>query len=183
MRAGTRGGIAAASVAVLTVASLGVLAWQRLSGTPVAPGATATLGGITTEVREAGWVPLDHVHDGEGGFLMPDEMMPGAPTGEQVRLGVTLTLSNTDSGTHRFSIAEEFAVTGGVVTEPQPVRADNIGVLPRLAPGAAVDGTIYFDIEVPGEDDPPLYLQWTRDGDTTRIAVPLDEDAPEHEHG
>lgn len=183
MGPGARRGAVAVAVALLTVASTGAIAWQRLTGPSVAVDGVATLDGLTTEVHEAEWVPLDHVHDGDGGFLMPDQMMPGAPSGDEVRLGVNLTLSNTSSGTHTFNIADEFLITGGVTPQPQPVRADNIGVLPRLAPGAAVDGTIFFDLEVPGEDDPPLYLQWTRDGDVIQIAVPLADDAPGHDHG
>jgi hypothetical protein len=103
--------------------------------------------------------------------------------GDEVRLGISLTLSNTTSHTHEFNVAEEFLIAGGVLTEPQPARADSIGMLPRLGPGTAVDGTLYFDIEVPEIEDPPLYLQWNRDGGTVRLAVPLAEQAPDHDHG
>jgi len=173
-------------VAVLTVASLGVLGWQRFAGPPaVAEGSVAALGGLTAEVRSAAWVDFDmgHVMDGQGGFMMPDQMMPGAPTGDEVRLGVTLTLVNTGGHTHRFDLAEEFSLVGGAGSEPALPAADTIGDLSRLGPGAAVDGTVYFDVAVPGDDDPPLYLQWRRDGEAVRILVPLTEDAPEHQHG
>jgi hypothetical protein len=179
--------IVAAVVGVLTVASLGFLAWQRLAGESGVAGTTATVDGITTDVREAGWVDFDmgHVMDGQGGFMMPDQMMPDAPSGDQVRLGVTVTLLNTTDGTQEFNLADEFTLTGGVEAEPQPISADSIGELPRLGPGAAVDGVLYFDIVAPAPEDPPLYLRWNRDGDTVLLEVPMTSDnPPEHsEHG
>lgn len=115
--------------------------------------------------------------------MMPDQMMPGAPSGDEIRLGLTLTLTNTDSRAHGFNLADEFWLVGGRASEPLPVSADTIGALPRLGPGAAVDGVLYFDTEAPAEGDPPLYLLWRREGDTVRIPVPLTDDPPEHEHG
>jgi hypothetical protein len=174
------------AAALLTIISLGFLAWQRLSAEPVATGTSASLEGVTTEVHEAAWVAFDmgHVMDGQGGFMMPDQMMPDAPSGDEVRLGVTVTLQNTDGTTRGFNVIDEFTIIGGLEPEPRVVSADTIGDFSRLGPGAAVDGTLYFDIAVPGAGDPPLYLQWTRGGDTALIEVPLTEDAPEHEqHG
>jgi hypothetical protein len=175
----------AAVAALLTITSLGLLAWQRLSAAPVATGTSATVDGVTAEVREAGWVAFDmgHVMDGQGGFMMPDQMMPDAPSGDQVRLGITVTLENTNSGTREFNLIEEFTIIGGASAEPQPVSADTIGALSRLGPGAAIDGILYFDIPVPDPRDPPLYLRWHRGGDTVLVEVPLTDDAPEHEHG
>lgn len=174
------------AAAVLTIISLGFLAWHRLSAEPVATGTSASLDGVTTEVHEAAWVAFDmgHVMDGQGGFMMPDQMMPDAPSGDEVRLGVTVTLQNTDDGTHEFNLVDEFAIIGGVEPEPRLVSADTIGTLSRLGPGAAIDGILYFDIVVPDAGDPPLYLRWTRGGDTALIEVPFNEDAPEHDqHG
>ncbi|HEY8472081.1 MAG TPA: hypothetical protein VIL37_05530 [Natronosporangium sp.] len=172
--------------ALLTIISLGFLAWHRLSAEPAVIGTSAELAGMTTEVQAAGWVGFDmgHVMNGQGGFMMPSQMMPDAPSGDEVRLGVTVTLVNTNDGTQEFNILDEFAIVGGLETEPQPVSADTIGELSRLGPGAAIDGTLYFDVEIPSPDDPPLQLQWTRDGETVLIEVPLtEEDAPAHEHG
>jgi hypothetical protein len=185
MGLGARRITVAATVAVLTVASVGLLAWQRLAEPAVVTGGTATVDGVTAEIRQAGWVEFDmgHVMDGQGGFMMPDQMMPDAPSGDQVRLGITLTLFNTSDATREFNLAGEFSLTGGRTPEPQPISADSIGELPRLAAGAALDGTLYFDLEVPADDDPPLYLRWTRDGSTVLIEVPLSGDAPVHEHG
>jgi hypothetical protein len=174
------------AAALLTIASLGFLTWHRLSAEPAATGTSANLDGVTTEVHDAAWVGFDmgHVMDGQGGFMMPDQMMPDAPSGDEVRLGVTVTLQNTDGGTREFNIVDEFAIIGGLEPEPRLVSADTIGTLSRLGPGAAIDGILYFDIAVPAAGDPPLYLRWTRDGDTALMDVPLTEDAPEHDqHG
>jgi hypothetical protein len=172
-----------AAATVLAVVSLGMLGWQRLTAPAIASSGSATLAGLTVELGSAEWVELGHVHDGQGGFLMPDQMMPGAPQGDQVRLGIRITLSNTDSGTREFSLVDEFAVVGGAETEPRRLSTDSIGLLSRLGAGAAVHGRLYFDIEVPGENDPPLYLRWTRDGDTIQIPVSIGTNAPEHDHG
>jgi hypothetical protein len=172
----------ATAIGLVTAASLGLLGWQWLTGsTAVASGTSASLGGLTTHVESAGWMEFDmgHVMDGQGGFMMPDAMMPGAPTGTDRRLGVNLTLSNTADGVREFSLPDEFTLTGGVASQPVPLVADTLGELPRLAPGSAVNAVLYFDLEVPGADDPPLYLQWTRNGDTIRIPVPIAGNTPE----
>lgn len=169
--------------ALVTVASGIVLGRQLFTGPPPVVGTTAALGGLTAHLHHAEWVEMGHVHDGEGGFVMPDEMMPGAPRGDEVRLGISLTLVNTERRSQRFMLVEEFTLTGGPLDDARPLSADTIGMLSRLGPEAAVDGTLYFDVEVPGPDDPPLLLQWTRDGQTVRIEVPLSTDRPVHEHG
>lgn len=176
-----------AAVVLVTVASLGAFAWQRLAG-PSDMATTANLGGLTAEVQQAGWVHFDHGHvmdlDGGPGFMMPDQMMPGAPSlaGDQARIGITVTLANTGSRAVEFNLAAEFSVTGGGDREPQPLVADSFGALPRLAPGAAINGTLYFDVATPLAGDPPLYLVWQRDGRTARLAVPAGEQLPGHEH-
>jgi hypothetical protein len=173
-----------ALVAVLvTVASASVLGRHWLAGPPPVTGTTAALGGMTAQLHHAEWLEMGHVHDGEGGFIMPDEMMPGAPRGDEVRLGISLTLLNTDRHTQRFTLVDEFTLTGGQLAEPRSLSADTIGSLSRLGPDGAVDGTLYFDVELPGPDDPPLLLQWSRDGRTVHIEVPLHADPPAHEHG
>lgn len=172
-------------VGLITLASGGMLVWQRFLAPPsVASGGVATLDGLTTEIRAASWVDFDmgHVMDGEGGFMMPDQMMPGAPSGEQVRLGVTLTLRNTDSRTHGFNLVDEFWLVGGGAGDPRPLSADTVGGLARLSPGAAVDGVLYFDVVIASESD-PLYLEWRRGGDAVHIPVPLTDERPGHQHG
>lgn len=172
-----------AAVVLVTVASLGAFAWQRLASPPAAVGA-ADISGLTTEVQRVGWVDFDHGHvmdlDGGPGFMMPDQMMPGAPSlaGDQARIAITVTLTNTSSRTREFNLAGEFSVTGGGDRQPQPLVADSFGAFPRLAPGAAINGTLYFDVAVPLADHPPLYLVWQRDGRTARLPVPAGDQTP-----
>lgn len=174
----------AGAISALTVASLGLLAWGWFTGTTVtAAGTAANLDGATVDVRGAEWVFMDHVDDGGGGFLMPDEMMPGAPTGDEVRLGVNVTLTNTRSRTHHFRLVDEFTMAAGEQPEPVPLSADTVGELGRLGPGSALHATLYFDVEVTDTDQlPPLYLQWTRGRDTVLIPVPTPGEAPVHQH-
>ena len=65
---------------------------------------------------------------------MPAQMMPGAPTGNEMRLGVHVTLTNPQSRTAPFSLVEEFAMSGGLEPEPHPLSADTVTKdLARLA--------------------------------------------------
>ena len=171
---------AVAAVAVLTLASVTALAWDRFGRTAVASGGSATLDGLTVQVRGADWVPMDHL---DPNLPMPGQMMPGAPEGDEVRLSISITLSNTDDVAREFNPVAEFALGGGARAEPTSLTADTIGTLSRLAPGTAVAGTLYFDVEVPGGEDPPLYLLWSRGGDAVRLALPEAGDAPDHGHG
>lgn len=172
------------AVVLLTLASLSLLAWSKLAGpAPIAEGSNATLDGIMVAVTDSEWQALDHVINDQGGYQMPGQMMPDAPEGGEVRLGIMVTLTNTRSGTESFSLVEDFSVTGGRSEDPLPLTADTIGALSRLGPGSAVQGTLYFDVAVPqegGAELPPLYLRWTRGGDAVRIPVQLPGEAPEH---
>jgi hypothetical protein len=122
-----------------------------------------------------------HNMDNQGGYQMPAQMMPGAPVGDDMRFGVPLSLVNTSGDVRRFNLAEEFFLRGGRTEEPRALHSDTIGQLTRLGPGNGVDGVLYFDTVVPDAGDPPLYLEWRRDGDTTRLAIPLMAGgAPDH---
>jgi hypothetical protein len=146
--------------------------------------ATATLGGLTAKPHDAGWLAMDNHMDDQGGYQMPAQMMPGAPVGNDMRLGVPLTLVNTSDDTLPFNLLDEFFLAGGRNQEARQLHSDTFGALARLAPGGAVDGILYFDTEVPAPSDPPLYLGWKRDGSEARIAVPLTGTSPDHEqHG
>lgn len=124
-----------------------------------------------------------HDMDNQGGYQMPAQMMPGVPAGDDMRLGVPLTLVNTSRDLRRFNLSEEFWLGGGRNSELRPLHSDTFGQLLRLNPGSGVDGVLYFDTVVPDDGDPPLFLQWSRDGRTVRLAVPL-AGALEHEqHG
>lgn len=177
-----------ATVALLTLASLSLLAWSKLAGPPpIAAGSSATLDGLTVDVGASEWAAMNMVENGQGGYLRPDQMMPGAPTGNQVRLGVSVTLTNSRATTEGFSLVDEFAMSGGLEPEPHPLSADTVGELDRLGPGNALRGTLYFDIEVPEAENPqlpPLYLEWSRSGSTIRIPVqvPGGEVPEPHQH-
>jgi hypothetical protein len=122
-----------------------------------------------------------HDMGSQGGYQMPAQMMPGAPAGDDMRFGVPLSLVNTSGDARRFNLAEEFFLRGGRTGQPRALHSDTFGQLNRLAPGSAVDGVMYFDTVVPDAGDPPLYLEWRRDGDTTMLAIPmLANGAPDH---
>lgn len=177
-----------ATVAALTLASLSLLAWSRLAGPPpITEEATVSQDGLALAVEETEWAEMTAVEDGEGGFVMPNSMMPDAPTGDQVRLGIGFTLTNPGSGTEPFDLLGEFTMSGGLEPEPLPLTADTVGHLNRLGPGTAVAGTLYFDIQVPDQTDPQLpqlYLEWSRGGSSVRIPVQLPgTEVPEpHQH-
>jgi hypothetical protein len=170
---------------VITLLSAAVFGRNLLFGSSaVAAGPVASMAGVTVEIRGTEWAGMDHVEDGQGGFLMPDDMMPGAPTGGKARLGVRVTLVNTRPRIQEFNLLREFTLTGGLEPGPVTLTADTIGELGRLQPGTAINAVLYFDVEAPaaGEDLSPLYLNWTRGRDTVVMSVPFPggEPAPHH---
>lgn len=176
------------TIAVLA-AMAGTVLWQeRVAAREAVPRASAEAGGVRTEVRQAAWSAMANHHTDDG-FQMPSSMMPGAPEGDNQRLGVPVTLVNTEDESTGFSVAEEFFLIGGKsgrgradgAGKPVPLHSDTIGELPRLAPGSAVRGVLYFDIEPPEPGDPPLRVLWKRDGDTRQLTVSLTGD-PAHGH-
>lgn len=161
----------AVTALLLAAAGTGLMVHNR-STTPTDH--VQTLGGLSARLHDAGWLSMDgHSMDNQGGFQMPAQMMPGAPAGDDMRFGVPLTLVNTSGDVRRFNLAEEFFLLGGRNTESRALHSDTFGRLGRLSPGSAVDGVLYFDTVVPDAGDPPLYLEWRRDGDSTRLAIPL----------
>lgn len=186
MGLGARRATVVATISVLTVASLGMLAWTWFAG-PIATaaGSTATLGGLSLDVQRTEWTTMNHAIDSQGGYQMPDQMMPGGPTGNDMRLGVRVTLTNTRASTQAFELVDEFTVTGGLEPEPRPLVADTVGDLNRIGGGAAMQAVLYFDVEVPDVEDPslpPLFLQWDRGGDAVQLELELPGDVPEHDH-
>jgi hypothetical protein len=124
-----------------------------------------------------------HNMDNQGGYQMPAQMMPGAPVGDDMRFRVPLTLVNTSGQPRQFILANEFFLRGGRLDRPRTLHSDTFGRLNRLGPGSAVDGVLYFDTVVPDSNDPPLYLEWRRDGGSTALAIPLMAGgAPDHGH-
>jgi hypothetical protein len=175
-----------AFVAVL-VAVAGIGMWIRDQRAVAAvPVRTAALGGLTATTAQAGWVSMeDHDMGDKDGYQMPAQMMPGAPEGDDMRLGVKLTLTNTGNEVRRFDLAAEFSLGGGRTGGSRPPHSDTFGGLPRLAPGSRVDGVLYFDTKVPGSSDPPLYLTWQRDHGEQRLVIDLGgaKTPDHHQHG
>jgi hypothetical protein len=174
--------VVAAIALLIAVAGAGLRARSQAAAEAGPPG-SGTLSGITVTLHGAGWVSMDgHSMGDQGGYQMPAQMMPGAPEGDNMRLGIPLTLLNTEGGTRQFNLAEEFFLGGGRNDAPQPLHSDTFGLLSRLSPDSAVDGVLYFDTVVPGGGDPPLYLLWKRDGKTIQFAVRIGGGPPDHEH-
>lgn len=184
----TRSGVPArwlviGAAALLIMLASVALQVRRQAAAEADPRASGTLGGLSAQLDTAGWVSMDaHSQSDAGGYQMPAQMMPGAPEGDDMRLGVSLTLVNTDRRVREFDLATEFFLGGGRNEQLRPLHSDTFGGLARLSPDSAVDGFLYFDTVVPGAADPPLYLQWTRDGRTIRLAVPLTGSTPGHGH-
>jgi hypothetical protein len=149
-----------------------------------APG-RPTLGGLSVDLGQAGWVSMDaHTMDSQGGFQMPAQMMPGAPAGDDMRLGIPLVILNASDALREFDPAREFALVGGVSDTPVGLHSDTFGLLRRLNPGSAVNGVLYFDLKVPAATDPPLVLHWSRAGQSLRLALSWVGAAPaSHTHG
>ena len=146
---------------------------------------TAGVDGLAIDLRDAGWVPMDaHAMDSQGGYQMPAQMMPGAPAGDEMRLGIAVTLQNTDVEVREFNLGEEFVLVGGVIDGSVRLHSDTFGLLRRLGPGSAVNGVLYFDTIVPAAGDPALTLRWSRSGKTFDLGIPLGDAGPApHPHG
>ncbi|QTD95920.1 hypothetical protein [Streptomyces cyanogenus] len=173
------------ALAVVTAGLGTALWWHRQAAAGTGPTATARLGGLEAVPGAAGWATMAH-HEMQGGsgYRMPSSMMPGAPQGDDTRLGIPITLTNRTDSVRRFDLAKEFSLSGGRDREARPLHSDTLGTLPRLNAGSAVRGVIYFDVTSPHAGDPPLLLVWKRDGDTRRMTIRMPGRTPEsHRHG
>jgi hypothetical protein len=172
---GLRAGWVVVLATALVIAAAGAtLTIRRLADARTVVPSTVTIDGLTATLEAAGWLFMDDSHhDDQGGYQMPAQMMPGAPTGDNRRFGVPLTLVNTDDEVRGFNLPAEFFLRGGPQDVPRQLHSDTFGRLARLMPGSAVDGVLYFDTVVPGPSDPPLYLVWNRAGKTVPLSIPL----------
>jgi hypothetical protein len=190
-RAGTRSvrsvyRVVVALAVLVAVAGTGVGFWLRHErAVHAAPVGSATLGGLTATTARASWVVMeDHEMDSQDGYQMPAQMMPGAPQGNDMRLGVNVSLTNTGGEARSFDLGTEFTLSGGRTDGHLALESDTFGGLPRLAAHSQVDGVLYFDTPMPGQADPPLYLTWRRDGGQQRLLVDLPGTTPDHHsHG
>jgi hypothetical protein len=165
------------AAALTTTAGAWLLAGRLL--TDSTPARNAELSGVAVSLEGAGWVPMESHHmDQQGGYQMPAQMMPGAPEGDDMRLGIPLTLTNTSPQTRQFNLLEEFSLVGGATASPVRLHSDTFGLLSRLGPGTAVSGVLYFDTTVPGPAEPPLLLRWHRGGESIDLVVSMSGASP-----
>jgi hypothetical protein len=141
------------------------------------------LGGLTTSVERAGWLNMDHGQP-QTGFQMPAAMMPGMPAEGSERFSVTITIANTGKETRPLHAVDEFSLRAPDGKQWSPAE-DTFGDLPRLAPGNAVTGQLFFDL--PATDLPDATaarLNWERMGGRRELAIPLGsvDPAPQHQH-
>ncbi|TCO46622.1 DUF4352 domain-containing protein [Actinocrispum wychmicini] len=139
---------------------------------------SATLSGLTASVGSADWVMMDHdMSSTAPGYQMPPAMMPGMPAAGEQRLEVLVTVVNTTSDTRPLRPGKEFQLRTESSDPPLAPHSDTFGELPRLAPGSAVSGVLYFDLP----PHSPSWLEWTHEGMTARLAIGV---APPHSnHG
>lgn len=166
-------------VAVAVVAAVvGTDSWLRQRSADAAPLAVVQSDGVSVTARTADWLDMQHDDGGAlGGYQMPAQMMPGAPLGDDMRLGVPINLVNRSGEDRQFAAAKDFTLGGGKDDKAVPVKTATFDAVSRLGAGTAVDGVLYFDLPMPEAGDPPLYLNWTGgDGSRQRLAVRLAAD-------
>jgi hypothetical protein len=176
-------------IVIVIVAALGaaIFGVTRLFAAPSAPelaGQNATVDGLTTSVTTAVWSKMDHdMAPDAPGYQMPPQMMPGMPEQGQERLVVSVTVTNTTGGTRPIRVGDEFVLRVGEGGQRVTPHSDTFGDLPRLAAHNAVSGQLFFDLLREDLARSPGWLEWTHDGATSRLAIPLDGTAPSPNHG
>jgi hypothetical protein len=157
-------------VDAFTVANLGPL------------NAVAHVDGLDSRVVSASWVQMDHDMSANApGYQMPPAMMPGMPQGDDQRLAVSIAVTNTTGETRPLIPEDEFVLHAN--SKEVPANSGSFGDLPRLAPRNAIDGVLYFDLPPADLVDSSSWLEWTHDGTSTRLALPLNGAVPTHSHG
>jgi hypothetical protein len=179
----SRGGLVAV-VAAFAVMVVGIIQFsgvldaradaERSSGAP--------LGDLTVSVERAGWLSMDH---GQAtGYQMPAAMMPGMPADGHERFSVTVTIVNSGGATRPLQAVKEFSLRAANGKRWNPTE-HSFGELPRLGPGNAVTGQLYFDL--PADELPDLTaarLDWEYQGGRRELLIPIGgaEPAPQHQH-
>lgn len=177
-------------VAAVVVAALGageLATMMRARSAPLATD-TITVDGLTIHINTVDWVPFDSddpaLQDpsAANGYKMPAQMMPDMPGEGQARLNLEVTLSDTGEEARALDTDGEFFLGGGQGDQVRPLQGDTFGELRRVNPDNAVNGKLFFDLEPPRRDDPPLYLEWRRGGDTARLLLVPGGTASTHHH-
>jgi hypothetical protein len=159
-------------LATLAAAAIGVGAMA--AGTGAAPAAsTGRVGRLTASVGDAGWLGMDHdMSTTASGYQMPPAMMPGMPAAGDDRLSVAVTLVNTGPDTVILHPVDEFTLHAGPAATKVAAYGGTFGELPRLGPGAAVSGSLFFDLPPSQLDSAGAWLDWSRDGGSVRLSIP-----------
>jgi len=159
-------------LAALAAASIGVSAMAASPGAaPVET--TAQVGRLTASVGDTGWLGMDHdMSTTASGYQMPPAMMPGMPATGDDRLSVAVTLVNSGPDTVTLHPVDEFTLHAGPSATKVPAYGGTFGELPRLGPGAAVSGVLFFDLPPAQLDSTGAWLDWSRAGGSARLSIP-----------
>jgi hypothetical protein len=159
----------------LAVATVGVIRLAVSSGASATASGEATVDSLTAMVTTAEWTAMDHdMSSNAPGYQMPPAMMPGMPEDGDQRLAVSLSVVNTSDGTRPLVPDKEFALRAGKDGTLRPPHSDTFGDVPRLAPRNAIKGVLFFDLPPAELTGSPVWLEWTHEGTTTRLTIPLD---------
>jgi Domain of unknown function (DUF4352) len=171
-------------LAALAVATYGVL--RLTAPSDAAPESdSATVDSLTAQVLSASWADMDHDMSGNApGYQMPPAMMPGMPQNGDQRLGVAVTVVNTSDQTRPLHPTEEFVLRTSKDDKQWTARTDTFSDLPRLAPGNAVKGMLFFDLPPAALADSPAWIEWTHGDTANRLTLPMDgvSSGPGHSH-
>ncbi|HEV2783746.1 MAG TPA: hypothetical protein VGX25_30535 [Actinophytocola sp.] len=173
-------------VAAVGLAVFGVSRFLAALDTPPAAGEVASVDGLTAAVTTASWTKMDHDMSSNAapGFQMPPAMMPNMPQGDDQRLALSVTVTNTSGDTRPIRATEEFTLRAGKDGRQWTPTADTFGDLPRLAPRNAVTGVLFFDLPPAELAAGPAWVEWSHGDATTRLTIPLDgvNAGPGHSH-
>jgi len=170
-------------LAALAVTAFGVTRLFAAQSGAVEVSQVGNLDGLTAQVTTAGWVEMDHDMSGNApGYQMPPAMMPGMPEQGQERIEVKLTIANVTDGTRPLRAGEEFTLHAAKGDKSWTAHSHTFGELPRLAGRHAVSGVLYFDLPPADVADSTTWIEWSHGGSSTRLFVPLNGAAPEHQH-
>lgn len=172
-------------VAALAVAAFGVVRLFAALDAPSAVASQASMDSLTAQVSAAQWTKMDHDMSANApGYQMPPAMMPGMPTGDDQRLAVTVTVTNTSDATRPVKPGKEFILHAGKQGRTWAPHSDTFGDLPRLAPHNEVKGVLFFDLPPAELADSAVWIEWTHGDATSSLTIPMDgvSAGPSHSH-
>lgn len=159
-------------LAALAVAGFGVTGLVDTWTAPPTVVHEGNLDGMHARIAEASWVNLADMAKGMASG-MPMNKMANMPKDGDGRVEVKVNVTNPTDQTRLFLAAEEFALRAERGGKRWIPSSDTFGDLPRLAPRNAVNGILYFDMPPADLKDTMVWLEWTREGGTAALNVPL----------